>query len=103
VVEDGFNGIAHLKKNAEEPEGDEDLSLDELLGDSIEIPLVTLYADAEGNEHPLRLTHHLRFPTATDSLKWDRCYIERRGKGKQRVKLIHSRIESLYDEMVQSL
>lgn len=97
VVQHGYNGITRV---VPEDELAQELSIDEVLGDSTIHTKFSL-VNSEGVEEQIPIDHKFDYPTAMDSLAWDRASIQQGlRQGGFRVQFNHEAISTLYNRKI---
>lgn len=99
AIEHGYNGI--YRASAELEDELRQLDVDEILGDS-EIRTMFSMTDSEGVEHSIPINHFFEFPSAMDSLAWERAQVQQGlRQGGFRVQYNHEALNTLYNKKIQ--
>lgn len=101
TIDHGYNGIYRVPPSVEEEMGE--LDVDSILGDST-VWMKFLLTDAEEKECEILIPHVFDYPTAMDSLTWDRAQIQQGMRhGGFRIQYNHEALNTLYNKKIQSV
>lgn len=101
VIEHGYNGIYRVQANLEQEL--QKLDVEDILGDTAIKTRFSLTNSRE-EEQEIFIPHFFEFPTAMDSLAWDRAQIQQGlRQGGFRVNYNHEALNTLYNRKIGSV